>query len=71
VHRGRRLRVDIAHDGVAYEVLDGAQLDVLHHGERVTITPGRALRRPLPEIQRRPTPEHPHARRPPARHEEA
>ena len=49
-YRGRRLCIDIGSDGVRYELLEGEPLDVLHHGEPLTIraaTP-QALELPPP-----------------------
>ncbi|HEX5798535.1 MAG TPA: glycosyl hydrolase family 65 protein, partial [Gaiellaceae bacterium] len=49
-YRGRRLCIDIGRDGVRYELLEGEQLDVLHHGEPLTIGAGepQALELPAP-----------------------
>ena len=54
--RGRRLRVDVRPDGVGYELLAGEQLEVLHHGERVTVRTGSRETRPMPPVVRRPPP---------------
>jgi alpha,alpha-trehalose phosphorylase len=71
MYRGRRLRVEVRPDGASYELLDGPPLDVLHHGEPVTVERGTAQRRPLPAAPRR-APAHPPAGRSPRwRHEEA
>jgi alpha,alpha-trehalose phosphorylase len=48
LYRGRRLRVDVGRDEVRYELLDGDELDLLHHGELVTVTPGEPLACPSP-----------------------
>ena len=49
-YRGRRLCIDIGRDGVRYELLEGELLDVLHHGEPLTIgaEEARALELPAP-----------------------
>lgn len=49
-YRGRRLCIDIGRDGVRYELLEGEQLDVLHHGEPLTIGAGepQVLELPAP-----------------------
>jgi alpha,alpha-trehalose phosphorylase len=70
VHRDRRLRVSIERGEATYEVLDGRPLDIVHHGERVTIAPGGRQSRPLPPVPRRPPPDQPPGRRPPVLHEE-
>jgi alpha,alpha-trehalose phosphorylase len=38
--RGRRLRVEILPGEARYELLDGAPLDVLHHGTAVRLVAG-------------------------------
>jgi alpha,alpha-trehalose phosphorylase len=37
VYRGRRIRVDIGADCARYELLAGEQLELLHHGEPITL----------------------------------
>jgi alpha,alpha-trehalose phosphorylase len=71
VHRGRRLRVEVRSGETTYEVLEGEPLELLHHGEPVTVAPGTPETRPCPP---RPDPvrvDQPHGRRPPRRHGEA
>ena len=67
-YRGRRLCIDIGRDGVRYELLEGEQLDVLHHGEPLTIGAGepQALELPAPPT---PAPVQPPRGRAPARSE--
>jgi alpha,alpha-trehalose phosphorylase len=48
-YRGRRLCIDIGRDGVRYELLEGERLDVLHHGEPLTIGAGTPQALELPE----------------------
>ena len=48
LYQGRRLSVDIAPDEVCYELLDGAPLDLSHHGEPLTLAPGAPQIRPCP-----------------------
>jgi alpha,alpha-trehalose phosphorylase len=43
VYRGRRLRIDIGPDHARYELLAGEQLDLLHHGEPITVAPASPL----------------------------
>ena len=71
LYRGRRVRVEVRPESACYEILDGAALELVHHGERVVVEPGNPQERPLP-----PTPPGPHAqpppgRMPPRRHREA
>ncbi|QWP75144.1 beta-phosphoglucomutase [Lysobacter sp. K5869] len=53
--QGRRLRIDVRRDGVEYSLLDGAPLTVAHAGQRVELSQGAPLRRPLaaPEVDAR------------------
>jgi alpha,alpha-trehalose phosphorylase len=64
LYRGRRLRVDIAGDAAQYELLDGKPLEILHHGESVTVTADSPQARPLPPIPQRPAPHQPPGRSP-------
>jgi alpha,alpha-trehalose phosphorylase len=48
-YRGRRLCVDIRPDSARYWLLDGEPLDVLHHGEPITIAAGSPAAHALPE----------------------
>ena len=64
LYRGRRLRVDIAGDAAQYELLDGKPLEILHHGENVTVTADSPQARPLPPIPQRPAPHQPPGRSP-------
>jgi alpha,alpha-trehalose phosphorylase len=38
LYRGRRIRIDIGADHARYELIAGEPLDLLHHGERFTLT---------------------------------
>ena len=52
LYRGRRLRIDIRPDHARYELLAGEPIDVLHHGEPITLAPAAPQTRtwsPLPE----------------------
>ncbi len=62
VHRGRRLKVDVGRDEATYSLLEGAPLEIVHHGERLTAAQGRAVSAALP-----PTPQRPEPRQPPGR----
>jgi alpha,alpha-trehalose phosphorylase len=70
VYRGRRLRVDVRSDVAEYELLDGEPLELIHHGDAITVGPGSPERRSIPPAPRRPPPEHPPGRSPPRRHRE-
>jgi len=50
VIRGRRLRVEVAGDQVTYLLRDGADLDITHHGEPLTLTSGEAATRSVPRL---------------------
>jgi alpha,alpha-trehalose phosphorylase len=71
VYRGRRLRVDVRDSDARYELLDGEPLELLHHGERVTVEAGAPQTREVPPAPSRPRVEQPAARLPPRRHREA
>jgi alpha,alpha-trehalose phosphorylase len=45
--RDRRLLVEIAHDKATYTLTKGDPLEISHHGEAVTVQPGRPLARPI------------------------
>jgi alpha,alpha-trehalose phosphorylase len=70
LYRGRRLRVEVRGDSARYELLDGEPLELLHHGERITVS------RESPQTCRgpsalRPAPcEPPPSHKPPRRHRE-
>jgi alpha,alpha-trehalose phosphorylase len=46
--RGRRLQVEIARGQVEYQLLDGARLELSHHGELITLTMGSPAVHPIP-----------------------
>jgi len=71
VFRGRRLLVDIDHEGVRYELLDGEPLEFEHDGETVRVTRDDTVHRPLPPVRHRPAPPQPAHRSPDWRHREA
>ena len=64
VYRGRRLRVEVRADSARYELLDGAPLEIVHHGERVTVEPNAPVSRPVPPAPEYPTPQSPPGRPP-------
>jgi alpha,alpha-trehalose phosphorylase len=71
VYRGRRLRVHLQPDAARYELLDGEPLDLVHHGERLTVESGSPEDRPIPPAPARTAPQQPPGRTPPRRHREA
>jgi alpha,alpha-trehalose phosphorylase len=62
--RGRRLRVDVTGSSARYSVADGAPLDIMHHGERLTVAVGEVQERPIPAIAPRRAPSQPAGRAP-------
>ena len=62
--RGRRLRVEVTPDQATYELLDGEPLELLHHGERMTVTSEEPLRCSVPPAPPRPVPHSPAGREP-------
>ena len=70
VYRGRRLRVDIRPEGARYELLAGDALDIVHHGEELTVVPGVPQTRPLVPAPPRAAPVQPPGRSPPRYHRE-
>jgi alpha,alpha-trehalose phosphorylase len=65
IYRGRRLRVTVTRDEARYELIDGEPVELVHHGDRVTVTFGEVQRRTLPPAPQRATPEQPPGRSPP------
>jgi alpha,alpha-trehalose phosphorylase len=64
LYRGQRLRVDIRSDAAHYELLDGKPVEIVHHGETITVTPDAPLTRALPPSTPRPAPQPPPGRSP-------
>jgi len=69
--RGRRLRVEVTPDSATYALVEGDPLDLIHHGEQLTVSEDAPETRPLPPAPRTPAPEAPPGRRPLSRHDEA
>jgi alpha,alpha-trehalose phosphorylase len=53
LYRGRRLRVEVQPDHARYVLLSGEPIDVLHHGEPLTLAVEAPIDRPFPPL---PTP---------------
>ena len=62
--RGRRLKIDVAHDQASYTLIDGSPLEITHHGESATITPDEPLVRPIPPPPKLERPSQPRGRAP-------
>ena len=62
--RGRRLRVEATHTAATYHLADGKPLEILHHGEKVQLSPGHPKVRPIQAEPARPRPTQPPGREP-------
>jgi alpha,alpha-trehalose phosphorylase len=62
--RGRRIRVEVDHRQARYTLLQGAPLDVSHHGATVALTPDEPVTRPIPKPPSRKAPTQPPGRAP-------
>jgi alpha,alpha-trehalose phosphorylase len=62
--RGQRLRVEVTDTVARYQVANGEPLLIRHHGNDVTLQPGKKLSRPIPPIPARPRPSQPPGREP-------
>ena len=62
--RGRRLRVEVTHAEARYSLADGDPLEILHHGEPVSLPAGKPQARPIPAAPPRPRPSQPPKREP-------
>jgi alpha,alpha-trehalose phosphorylase len=68
--RGQVLRVEVTHGAARYVLGDGAPLQIVHHGEPLTVSAGEPQERPIPAPQVRPRPRQPHGREPARREPE-
>ncbi len=59
IYRGRRLRVEVQPDEASYELLDGQPIELLHHGEAITVSSDAPVTRPVPPPPQRPLPHSP------------
>lgn len=62
--RGSRLGVEVHPDRAIYRLLAGDPLEVVHHGERITVGAGAPVTRPIPPAPRHPAPTQPAGRAP-------
>lgn len=60
----RTLRVEVTADRAGYTLLEGAEIQLWHHGEPLTITRDTPAHRPVPALPGRPAPTQPAGRRP-------
>ncbi|MEA2148595.1 MAG: alpha,alpha-trehalose phosphorylase [Solirubrobacteraceae bacterium] len=65
LYRGRRLQVTIGHDEARYELLDGDELEIVHHGEPVALDGAGAQARAIAPAPARERPAQPPGRDPP------
>jgi alpha,alpha-trehalose phosphorylase len=66
-YRGRRLRVHIQSEKATYEILEGAPIEIWHHGESVQLDSGPTARS-IPALKPGPPPTQPPRRQPAVRH---
>jgi alpha,alpha-trehalose phosphorylase len=59
--RGRRIRVEVDHRQARYILLQGAPLDVAHHGASITLAPDEPVTRSIPKPPARKAPAQPPA----------
>jgi alpha,alpha-trehalose phosphorylase len=64
LHRGRRLRVDVYPDHATYELVAGDPMELVHHGEELTVRLGAPENRAVPPAPPRPAPRPPPRRAP-------
>jgi alpha,alpha-trehalose phosphorylase len=62
--QGRRIQVEVDHRRARYSLLQGASLDVAHHGDAVTLVPDEPVTRPIPRPPSRNAPAQPPGRAP-------
>jgi alpha,alpha-trehalose phosphorylase len=62
--RGRRLRVEVTQENATYTFPEGEPLEILHHGEKVTLSAGKPQARPIKPVPDRPRPAQPQGREP-------
>ena len=62
--RGRRLRVEVTHAEARYTLADGDPLEIVHHGQPVSLSAGKPQARPIPAAPSRTRPSQPSGREP-------
>jgi alpha,alpha-trehalose phosphorylase len=64
MYRGTSLHVEVDSGHARYSVVDGRSLEIRHHGEQVTVEPGKTLELAIPRLHPRPAPSQPAGRAP-------
>ena len=64
VFRNRRLKVEATNEYATYLLLDGAPLEISHHGKTLSLSPNEPVTEPIPPAKTRPLPSQPHGRAP-------
>jgi alpha,alpha-trehalose phosphorylase len=67
LYRGSRLQVTVERDSAMYVLLDGAPVQIGHHGDTLTLTAGEPVVRPILPAPAGPRPRQPKGREPKAR----
>jgi alpha,alpha-trehalose phosphorylase len=62
--RGRRLRVEVSQASATYALPDGEPLEIMHHGEKFSLSAGKPQVRTIKAIPARPRPSQPPGRQP-------
>jgi alpha,alpha-trehalose phosphorylase len=62
--RGRRVRIEVEHAQARYTLRDGPPLELVHHGERVTVAADQPATRRIPRPPQREPPRQPPGRAP-------
>jgi alpha,alpha-trehalose phosphorylase len=62
--RGRRIKIEVDHRQARYTLLQGAPLEVGHHGATVTLVPDEPVTHPMPKPPARDAPAQPPGRAP-------
>jgi len=62
--QGRCLRVEVTHGKARYVLADGEPLEIVHHGEQLTVSVGEPQERPIPAPQPGNRPSQPRGREP-------
>jgi alpha,alpha-trehalose phosphorylase len=64
IFRGRRLLVEVTNERASYSLIEGDALEIVHHGRKLTVRPGRPLTRRIPAQRARKPPTQPPGRAP-------
>jgi alpha,alpha-trehalose phosphorylase len=62
--RGSRLRVEITHQEARYSLADGNPLEIMHYGDKLSLSDKKPQARPLQAVTPRPRPSQPPGREP-------